>query len=77
VEWVDSGTFYTGEGWSTKETIIREAKIGTVITVGWLFHEDDDNLYICTSWDKENDHYYGTQVILKRNIIKRVTLRER
>jgi hypothetical protein len=77
VEWLDSGTIHTGEGWSSKEEILNVTHIGTVTTVGILFHEDPDTLYLALSYDKEHEHWYGVQAINKKNIVKRVVLRER
>jgi hypothetical protein len=76
VEWIDSGTI-SQMGWMQKEEILATTKIGKVVTVGVLFHESEDTLYIALSYDPEHEHWYGVQAINKTSIIKRVVLRER
>jgi hypothetical protein len=77
IEWLDSGSFYTGEGWSTKDHITSVAKLSEVITVGHLFHEDDFAYFVALSYDPENQHFYGTQVIAKNSVIRFTRLRAR
>lgn len=77
IVWTDSGTFYKGEGWTDKDTVISHTKIGTVQTVGLLMHEDDDTVWLALSYDEENGAYFGVQAIHKQSIIERHTLRER
>ena len=75
VLWIDSGAFRSN-GWETAEEIIQ-TKIGTVETAGFLFHEDEDSIYVATSVDADNGHFYGTQVIHKPAIQSMKVLRKR
>lgn len=65
VVWLDSGLSYT-DGWKSFEEIVRVAKLAEVTTVGTLFFEDDDSIYVALSVH-ENDAY-GVQVIAKDSI---------
>jgi hypothetical protein len=66
IEWLDSGLSYT-DGWKSKEEIISAAKLAIVTTVGFLFHETDDTLYIALS--VHGNDAYGVQLIAKQNIV--------
>lgn len=65
VVWLDSGLSYT-DGWKSFEEIVRVAKLAEVTTVGTLFFEDDDSIYVALSVH-ENDAY-GVQVIARDSI---------
>jgi hypothetical protein len=65
VVWLDSGLSYT-DGWKSRDEIVRVAKLAYVTTVGTLFFEDDEAMYIALSVH-ENDAY-GVQVIAKDSI---------
>jgi len=70
VTWTDSGTFHS-DGWQTKEKILSKLGIGTVVSVGLLFHEDDETLFLALSYDPDHDTYYGVQAIQKSSILSR------
>lgn len=71
VEWLDSGLSYT-DGWDNMEAIVRKTKLATVETVGILFWETEDTIYVALSVH-ENDAY-GVQLIAKDNIVSQETL---
>jgi len=70
VTWTDSGTFHS-DGWQRKDEILSKLGIGTVVSVGILFHEDDDTLYLALSYDPDHNTYYGVQAIQKSSILSR------
>jgi len=76
VDWLDSGAQHTA-GWNSKEEILDILKIGKVTTVGLLFHETEDTLYVALSYDPDNENYFGVQAIAKQNILSRRILRAR
>ncbi len=67
VHWTDSGLIRTN-GWEPIEKIISEAKISDVVTVGFLVHQTADEVYIALSADFSHNHFFGTQVIYRKNI---------
>ncbi len=70
VTWIDSGTYHA-DGWEKKEEILERARIGKVVSVGILFHEDDDAIYLALSHDPDHDTYFGVQVIQQSSILQR------
>jgi hypothetical protein len=59
------------------EKIIKEAKISDVVTVGFLAHETPDEVYVALSADFSHNHFFGTQVIHRKNINAMHVLRVR
>jgi hypothetical protein len=76
VHWTDSGLIRSN-GWEPLEKIISEAKISDVVTVGFLAHETPDEVYIALSADFSHNHFFGTQVIHRKNINAMHVLRVR
>lgn len=68
IRWKDSGTHHA-DGWQTAEEISERAHIEEVTTVGFCFLNTDTSLYLGQTWDSEERHFFGTQVILKSNIV--------
>ena len=66
VEWLDSGAHHV-DGWQTKYEI-RNVSLSTVTTAGYCFLETDGKIYVGQSWDENNEHFFGTQIIAKTNI---------
>lgn len=79
IRWIDSGAYYkSDEGWQTPETIMREAHLSEVSTVGWLLGEDDDTYFVGLSRIADSQTLvYGTQLIHKPNVIDVIRLRAR
>lgn len=65
VRWLDSGLSYT-DGWKTFDEIKSVAKLAHVDTVGFLFYEDEETLYIALSVHENSA--YGVQLIARANI---------
>jgi hypothetical protein len=76
IRWIDSGTAYEN-GWENKEAILRAAKLHEISTIGWLIGEDDFAYIVCTSYDQDNETFFGTQVIAKPAVTGVVRLRAR
>lgn len=78
ITWIDSGMLINDE-WSTTAVYKKAAKdwTGRVTTVGALVHEDDKVVVLGLSFDTENKHWYGAQLIYKPCIVDRVRLRVR
>ena len=72
VRWLDSGLSYT-DGWKSREEIVSSAKLAIVSTVGFVFHETEDTLYIALS--VHGNDAYGVQLIAKQNIVSIQTLK--
>ena len=47
VEWVDSASVDTG--WIETKRIETDLRIKTIVTVGWLVYEDDDQITMAAS----------------------------
>lgn len=67
IDWIDSGAFHQ-DGWQSKDAIIGSAGLSTVVTVGEMFHEDEDKYYVALTVDEKNGQYFGTQVIWKNAV---------
>jgi hypothetical protein len=76
VHWIDSGTAHS-EGWKTAQEVMKDTRIGKVITVGCLMGETDEALYIGLSYDPDHGMWYNAQAIAKSAIISREVLRQR
>lgn len=74
VRWIDSGLSI--HGWNNIEEI-KEKKVATVETVGYLVFEDEDSIYLALTRHKEESQYYGIQVIWRKSIVSMERLRER
>jgi hypothetical protein len=74
VRWIDSGLSI--HGWNSLEEISQK-KIATVETVGYLVFEDEDSIYLALTRHKEENAYYGVQVIWRKSIVSMERLRER
>lgn len=74
IKWRDSGLHI--EGWKNKDEIIKNKTV-IVETCGYLVYYDKDNIYIALTRHKEENSYYGVQVIWKPSIVSMVRLRER
>lgn len=65
VTWTDSG-MARSEGWEDRSRILERMDHHDalkVATVGFLFHEDEDHLFLAQSYDKFNDQYLNAQMI--------------
>ena len=76
IEWHDTGLFAAKEEWTAIDTL-SELHTGTILTVGYLMLEGDDDVIVATSWDKATDKVFGVQVILKTAIVRMTVLRAR
>lgn len=76
VTWTDSGLQMHTDGWSNLDVFVSQAKKwnGVVTTVGTLIYEDENVLVLALSHDKENDAYYGAQLVWKPCVIERTEL---
>lgn len=73
--WTDSGMFLD-EGWASLDVYQRQAREwdGDVETIGRVLYEDDKVLVVGLSHDRQNDNWYGAQLIAKACITNRETL---
>ena len=68
VVWLDSGLFHE-KGWETRDEIIPASKLATVNTVGILLNEDTECYRVALSADFVHGHYFGVQVIARKNVL--------
>lgn len=68
VHWVDS----RGDcgGWLTEKEAEEACSPCRIVTVGYLFHEDEESMTLASSVDKsQSQHFRGLMTIPKRAII--------
>lgn len=75
VVWRDSG-LHIHDGWQTLDDAMKDWHQDKMIvhTVGIVADDREDVLILGLSLDRDNMHWFGLQVIYKKNIISREVL---
>ena len=66
IVWHDSGLQHES-GWLTPAQI--ENRTSEVSSVGYVIHEDDDNITLAMGWTPDPEMFYGVHTIWKPSII--------
>lgn len=77
VEWLDSGEA-RDNGWESRETVLAALRENVpAVSVGWLIHEDPEQIVIAHTHDPKNDIFLGGLAIHRANILRISVLRVR